>query len=521
MAGFMDSLVPDMTWKQFERILGECDTRDRQGIERAQALYQNTSSAEFPPAMSDDIANSRREAWLPVALSRTIVEKMTQVMYGRQVERTTGNVDLDALFMEVWDTANSILSRIVTLADIEGDGVVRIMPDLRGRIKYTTWSGLDIVPLFDPMDPHGMPLGVIYDYLSDPLQSQIVRGMGDTGDSQDVKEVITRHIRNQETGAIEQPGIRVRFVNGKAAPYDGDETGLNPLGDFLDGVFWKNAEDPYSARGVGILAALMPTLTAFNELLTSGHELIRWNLWPILVVKGSMAQKPVYSPRTVMQPGANPDGTPGDVTKIEWSENMGGYMDYLNRILDLIYQTSGMPAVSVGDLRGIGNLSSGRALQIAYNPLLSVIYGREQLALRQERELMATSLAVLTNLGYTPQFARNYDAEAGYPMPDAVAIRDALKSARVAFDPVKLAEDTMENATVHQIRISAGYESEETAIRAEHPDWSDEDVTAELDRVGAGKAEVVDAAAQTRIAQMMGDMKADQEEQAAAQAAGR
>jgi hypothetical protein len=83
-------------------------------------------------------------------------------------------------------------------------------------------------------------------------------------------------------------------------------------------------------------------------------------------------------------------------------------------------------------------------------------------------------------------------------MPDMLRINEKLTDASVEFAPVNVARDEQADAMTHSIRISAGFESEEQAIRATHPDWPDDRVLEELERTGANAASVVDSATAAR-----------------------
>jgi hypothetical protein len=509
MPGLFDLLMPDLSYRQFEQILNEADNRVSAAQEEAVALYANATKPHEYNGMSQEMYALRRDAWVPADLASIIVDKRYQMLYGREVARETGSEALDALLRPVWQNMAPTMARVCRIGAIEGDCFIRIVADLRARIKYSVWPGSEVVVIFDPDDPQSV-LGVIYDYLNDPIRSQLARALGGSGDTQDVKEIVTRHIRDPYTGAILQPGIRVRFIDGHRVAWDDADTGLNPLGDFLDGVLWRNKQDPYTARGASDIEPIRSLLNALNELFTDGHELLLWNLWPITTITGDVEKQPAYSPRSIINLAGNPDGSPGEMRRLEWSENMTGYMGYFRQLLDLLYQVSGVPGVSLGDLSGIGNLASGLALKVAYGPLFATTAEREQTARTTEIDLMATSIAALANMGY----ARGFTDGAGYP--DLARIYGALDGAKVAFDPMPVASSDLETAQVHQVRIGSGYESEETAIRATHPEWTDEEITAELDRVGKGKADVADAAAQNRILQMQQEMAAERQQQQAA-----
>jgi hypothetical protein len=48
-----------------------------------------------------------------------------------------------------------------------------------------------------------------------------------------------------------------------------------------------------------------------------------------------------------------------------------------------------------------------------------------------------------------------------------------------------LPTDELEEATIESTLVGAGVRSKETSVRAQHPEWSDDEVNAELDRIKA------------------------------------
>ena len=91
--------------------------------------------------------------------------------------------------------------------------------------------------------------------------------------------------------------------------------------------------------------------------------------------------------------------------------------------------------------------------------------------------------------------------------PDKMAIRERLTNCAVEFAPVKLAKDQMAEAQIRSVLRGAGIESTEVAIRSLHPEWSDDQVIKELERVGADEPEAVDASAEVRIKQAQEKLK--------------
>ena len=63
----------------------------------------------------------------------------------------------------------------------------------------------------------------------------------------------------------------------------------NPLGDFLDGVFWRNSLDPTATRGMSDLAPMIPMLASINEEFGTTVLVITHN-----VAVGGMADRVIH-----------------------------------------------------------------------------------------------------------------------------------------------------------------------------------------------------------------------------------
>ena len=149
-------------------------------------------------------------------------------------------------------------------------------------------------------------------------------------------------------------------------------------------------------------------------------------------------------------------------------------------------------------MSAVSALSSGRAYEIAMTPLMEANREREAMAVEQEKDLMETTIAMLAYYGHTEGLTdRNEHAEV--QSPDMAKIRERMLNRSVEFAPVRLAKDKMAEAQVRSVLRGAGIESAEVAIRTLHPDWSDDQIIKELERVGEDEPEAVDASAEERI----------------------
>lgn len=496
------SLVPDITRHQLEELMTALDSRDLDAASVRMNYYRNELEPLHPQSMSDDTWRDRVNAWVGVPLPALFVNTIGAALYNRDIDRTTGNEAYDKALADIYKAAADVMLQNAKLASIIGDTVIRIMPDWQKGLRLSVWDGRHIIPIYDPDDPQEV-VGLIYDYVADPVVSQIARAVAGHGATEDRIEIITRHIRDRETGRILIPGIRARFVNGKRVPWNADTAAdaFNPFGDYLDGVFWRNLTDPTGARGQSDLEHLLPLFQGVNEATTDAKLLLSWNIYPIIWTTADMEEEPEYSHKAVWQLGDKSNGQTAEAGMLEWSGNMEGFRTHYEHLLALLHECGRLPAIATGDLTHIGDLSSGRAYEIAMRPYLDMLAERERICETQELAMMRTMIAVLAYMGKAPFTGLTANYGLGFYQPDPVRINAATADADIVFAPIRLADDSAVMAQTHSTRIGAGYESTETAIRETHPDWTDERVAEELERVGGGKTAETDAAADLRIAE--------------------
>ena len=496
-----ESLIPEITEGMIDNLIKTPEAAEWKELQKAQLLYDNALPPEYPASMNPESRSYRLRAWTPVAICGMIVDKIASTLYSRPVNRTTGDEGLDIAMASSWETMSRLMLRTAKIASIAGNAVIRLRPVYPNSIGYATLGVGDAYPILDPDDPHGAIIGIVYDYLDESVLSQMSRGAGGASRIVHVKEILTRHIRDKD-GAITFPGIHARFENGLRV----GEGGYNPLGDYLDCVFWRGLEHPVDGRGRSDILPLLDTLQAMNESLTDAHELIQWNLWPIIWTDAIDAEIP-YSPRTIVNIGDNARGDSAKLERLEWSGNQSGaWREVFDRLATLMHETARVPAISTGDLSAVSALSSGRAYEIAMTPLMEANREREAMAVEQEKDLIETTVAMSAYYGYVDGLTVKNDY-AEVQSPDKVAIRERLTNCAVEFAPVKLAKDQMAEAQIRSVLRGAGIESTEVAIRSLHPEWSDDQVIKELERVGADEPEAVDASAEVRIKQAQEKLK--------------
>lgn len=174
MSGIYESLVPEISARQLEDILAECDKRDLAAMNKRMDYYRNELEPVHPQSMSEDTWRDRRDNWTSIPLAQLLVDAIATGLYNREVERTTGNEAYDKALAPIWAKLTLTMPQNCRLASVVGDTVLRLAPDWRDGVKVSVWDGRHVVPIYDPDDPQTI-IGLVYDYVADPVASQIAR----------------------------------------------------------------------------------------------------------------------------------------------------------------------------------------------------------------------------------------------------------------------------------------------------------------------------------------------------------
>ena len=499
-----DDLTRDVTYEALQRYLQMQDNRSSADLETAGQLYDNTTNPDIPPTMGKDLADEYRDTWTPIPVGRLITQKISNGMYGRTVQRTTGSKEMDKQWEALFDKMAVQAPVACRACSAYGDGAIRIVRNYRGLI-LSLYTGKQITPIYDPDAPEDQPVGMIYEYDMQTIDNQIAaRLKRQEIRTVRVQEVITRHQRDLD-GNIVLPGIRAKFVEQERVPYAENDPGLNPYGDFLDCSYWRNSLEIHSHRGESDIIPLQKLLSQLNHTVTDAKIFLKWNQWPTLYTTAAKdKQNPIpYHWRAMNYLGDAADGSPATMGKIDMNaEQIGGYIQFMEYLMSMISVTGRVPAVSLGDISNVGQLSSGRAYEIAMTPLIDMINERTPIFRAQEIDLMYVCRAVMARRDDEAALMSTVPCEGEYLTPDWQKIHEQMQNANVEFGPMSLAKSPMEDAQVHSIRIAAGYESEKTAVEATHPEWDEKQVQEELDLIGAGAVQNLDRSAQARVSAM-------------------
>ncbi len=475
-------LAPDLSYEALMRLLTQVDRRPLQEIERASLLYDNNTEPVITGAMNSSDVASRKRCWLPVALTSVIVDKIATALYGRGVRRTSGDEELDAILAPTWRDMGRVMLRVSKVASLAKNDVIGIGIRYPGVVKYYDYGAGNSVPILDPEDPHGKPIGVIHEYFSDTrdVDTQVQDSLRGHKTVKHITEVVTRHQRDG-AGDIIAPGIHVLFEDGKRVPLaDG---GYNVLGDFLGCVFWRGADHPDDAHGRSDVIPLIKMLDGLNDLICTAGEKIIWNVHSPIVTNINVEPGSLRYAPGEMWTIAGGLGSGEFFKRLESDPSITPVMELVNFIVNMIHETSRVPSVATGDLEHIGNLSSGRAFEIAMIPMSDLMKEKEAVAREQEIDLMGESIAALAYYGYLPPGWTIPSAYGEWEEPYAARIMEQTNQASIQFEPVSYPVDRSVLISGLVQGVNNGVMSREEAVSALHPGWSADAVQSELDAI--------------------------------------
>ena len=483
---------------------------------RAREIYANKTAPILPLSMSDKLRQEYQIEWTPPAIAKCCVDKIMAAMYGRIVQREVGEkAEAGAELTDDQITVNKLLeswdrstARAYTRCLIHGHVVIRFFPDHRTGTVMGLYDPDEATPLYDPTTEDLTPYGIVYHYSTPSTGFPIPVRPGDVH----ILEYITAHKRDAVTGEILSAGKRLRWYSldkdtWHPWPYFAGDAGLNPYGDHLGAVVWRN-DDVEGADGTSEVLPIYNLLMALAHTTTDLKLLLKWNVFPILASNSPGFSDVPYSWRQNIELEPDAASNKGEITRVDWNPNsLTAGMDFLRLLLQLTNESTCVPAIAMGDLSDIGNLSSGRALEIVMMPLTDLTNRRQKLQAWQEEQAIREMLVVWSHMLYENKkgdpfklMTETYEGNA-YPSAFMLPIN-------VTFGPLGLARSTEDLVNYTTQLYGAGLASLDYCLRTIHPDWTDDQIIEELDRVKGEsqprEGNVVDEGRTARIQAMIG-----------------
>jgi hypothetical protein len=208
-----------------------------------------------------------------------------------------------------------------------------------------------------------------------------------------------------------------------------------------------------------------------------------------------------------------PDGTGSTPTvdRLDWDPAaLEGGMRFLRLLLQMVHETTSVPAIAMGDLEGLGNLSSGRALEVVMMPLSDLTSRREKLQEYQEQQAIHEMMAVYAHAQAPKNELGVMSVKyGGMTYPDTFSLEIT-----VTFGQLGLAGSSEDTIAYYTGLYQAGLMSLEECLKGLHPNWSEKEILEELDRLKAStdsaEGTVVDEGRAARIQQMVEGTETDE-----------
>ena len=491
------------------RLRSRLNHLELQQVADIRRLCENTNPPYLPAEMSGDLKQEYRAEWIPLGLASVIVSSIQSAMYGRVVSRKIDKMDEDETMNKILKNWGLAAPAIYNRALKYGYTVTRFFPDFRRGISWGSYDPDEATPIFDSETEDIDPVGMIY-------RQKVAVASVPLPHPQNVTEaIVVEHItinkRDRLTGEIIEQGKRLRWYSFDASIwhewpyYDGDE-GLNPYGDHLGAVVWRNDMSD-SIFGTSDVLPAQEILQSISEVCTDLKLLLKWNIWPTQYSTAPGFQDLPYGWRQRYELTTDGSGNSPTVGTIEMNPaSLETGMKYLKLLLHMMHETSSVPAIAMGDLEGLGNLTSGRALEVVMMPLKDLTLRRQKLQQYQEEQATREMLAVLAHAraeikGKDELGVMTADVN-GIKYPDTYHV-----DISVEFGPLGLSNSAEDAVNYYTGLYGAGLMSIEGCVAGLHPGWDEQKVLVEVDRIKAStdsrEGTVVDDSRAARIKEMV------------------
>jgi hypothetical protein len=241
-----------------------------------------------------------------------------------------------------------------------------------------------------------------------------------------------------------------------------------------------NLEGADFRAGVSDYDGILDFLLALNEAATIGKENARLTLKRRVTAPASAVDERGELPAgkeviviDAVEQQLGEGQTAAAFKVLEYSFDAAALIEWQRHLVEVALTRVGITPQFVGATGTEGLAASGTALRVRLLPTVSAAEDRAEDGKRRVPHIL--SLAARLD-------AKPFD-EGGFGRP----WRDPVTLPAVEPGPA-LPHDENEETDRHVAAVSGRVESRETAVRGLHPDWSDEQVAAELDRIAADQA---------------------------------
>jgi hypothetical protein len=405
-------------------------------------------------------------SYLTLPLPRLIARAKANLLYGHQPE-VTAESDADQANLDRIVEENGLgreLRRAASIASSEGEvwGKVTIAPDVLDCPIIEFVSRGRVIPRF--VGRFAVGATFVSEYREGETGDRVYRQL----ETHTAGQVETRLFLGTSSRLGDQVGLDARSETAALAMTDGRTSVVQTGIPYPLCVFIPNALDADPCRGVTDYLGVVLSFLALNEDATIGQANARLVGRKRLFVEGKYldaagrlpADNDVFRSDNVISEGGK-DGGPINVA--QYTFESAALVEWMNFLVDLTMIMAGVAPQSVGrDVQG-GGAHSGTALRLKMSHSLMEAAGTGELFDDGVRRLLR--MAQLLDARW---FLRRYATPDTLP---AVERGDGL--------PVDVVEDSQ---VITALR-GAEAMSRETAIGVAHPEWSDDQVQAELDRI--------------------------------------
>ena len=487
--------------------LAELTLQDVADIRR---LCDNTTKPVLPVDMSDDLKLEYLAEFIPLGLPSVIVSNLQSAMYGRVVSCIVDGQEKNERLQKIISNWRRAAPNIYNRCLKYGYTVTRFFPDYRKGVVWGSYDPDEVTPILDPETEDIDPIGLIYHYKV-PVESVPVQAPPNIEEAL-IVEHITANKHDRLTGDVIDQGRRERWYSFDGGTrwnrwlYSEDDIGLNPYGDHLGAVLWRNdvSDEPL---GTSDILPLKGLFMAISGTCTDLKLLLKWNVWPTTWSNSPGFADLPYGWRQSLELASDGGGNAPTVGTIKMDTgSLDSGMAFLKLLLAMMHETSSVPAVAMGDLDGIGNLSSGRALEVVMMSMRDLTLRRQKLQEYQEEQAMREMLAVLSHaLVETKQKDEmgimTVDID-GMKYPDAYEIPISIE-----FGQLGLSANGDDQVSYFTGLYGAGLYSLMECLKGLHPSWDEKQIIEEYDRIkgesDSREGTVVDDGRAQRIANMI------------------